>query len=113
MRSFLIVLTLSLFAFGTSCSKKADEKSASTKAEVPVVKGGGEAPDKSVDSAVPEAGPIPDEFLGSAQVDPVCGMKVEVSKDTAHSHVDGSYHFFCRQGCKNSFDRNPDKYLGK
>jgi len=45
-------------------------------------------------------------------IDPVCKMKVDESKPAAVSEYKGKRYYFCAVGCKKSFDKNPDKYLG-
>jgi YHS domain-containing protein len=45
-------------------------------------------------------------------IDPVCKMKVDESKPAATSEYKGKKYYFCAVGCKKSFDKNPDKYLG-
>jgi xanthine dehydrogenase accessory factor len=42
--------------------------------------------------------------------DPVCGMVVDVSAATYQSEHNGSPVYFCGAGCKQSFDRQPEKY---
>jgi len=42
--------------------------------------------------------------------DPVCGMDVEEQKATGTSQYQGRLYFFCSKGCKEKFDREPDKY---
>lgn len=43
--------------------------------------------------------------------DPVCGMELE--KDTAEGNVAhmGKTFFFCSEGCKNKFEKDPMKYM--
>lgn len=45
--------------------------------------------------------------------DPVCHM--EVDEDTAQwtSEYQGQTYYFCAPGCKASFDKDPEKYLGQ
>jgi Cu+-exporting ATPase len=45
--------------------------------------------------------------------DPVCGMSVK--KDGAKYMYDykGTTYYFCSEGCKTEFSKNPDKYLAK
>ena len=45
-------------------------------------------------------------------IDPVCKMKVDESKPAATSEYKGKKYYFCAVGCKKSFDKNPEKYLG-
>ncbi len=44
--------------------------------------------------------------------DPVCGM--EVKPETAFGTVDynGETYYFCAPGCKNAFEKDPQKFLG-
>jgi len=44
-------------------------------------------------------------------VDPVCGMKVSVDNTRYISILNGINHYFCCSGCKNKFERSPEKYL--
>ena len=43
--------------------------------------------------------------------DPVCGMKVNKEKATLTSVYEGNTYYFCRSGCKEYFDKDPDKLL--
>lgn len=44
--------------------------------------------------------------------DPVCGMSVD-PKTAVSSQYDGKTYYFCCNGCKTSFDKDPQKYLAK
>jgi len=45
-------------------------------------------------------------------IDPVCGMDVD-EKTAVHTTVhEGKTYYFCAPGCKRSFDKEPQKYLG-
>ena len=44
-------------------------------------------------------------------VDPVCKMTVEPAKAAAQSKYQGETYYFCAVGCKQKFDREPDRYL--
>ena len=44
--------------------------------------------------------------------DPVCQMDVEPAKAAAQSSYQGQTYYFCAVGCKQTFDREPEKYLG-
>ncbi len=46
------------------------------------------------------------------QVDPVCGMMVDPETAPATSEYKGQTYYFCSFGCKQDFDKEPDKYLG-
>jgi YHS domain-containing protein len=45
--------------------------------------------------------------------DPVCGMNVEESKAAVTSTYKGRTYYFCAKVCKESFDKDPEKYLLK
>lgn len=44
-------------------------------------------------------------------IDPVCGMEVDESSAQWTSEYEGKIYYFCAPGCKNSFDKDPEKYL--
>jgi Cu+-exporting ATPase len=44
-------------------------------------------------------------------IDPVCKMEVDEKTAAATSEYKGKKYYFCAQGCKVSFDKNPEKYL--
>ena len=44
--------------------------------------------------------------------DPVCGMSVEPSKAADKYEYNGVTYYFCSRGCKQAFERDPEKYLG-
>lgn len=43
--------------------------------------------------------------------DPVCGMECD-EKTAAKSEHMGQTYYFCSQGCKTTFDADPQKYAG-
>ena len=43
--------------------------------------------------------------------DPVCGMTVEPNTTDITAEIDGETYFFCAEGCRKSFVKNPQKYL--
>ncbi len=45
--------------------------------------------------------------------DPVCGMEVKEKEAVAVSEYKGKKFHFCAQGCKEKFQKDPEKYLGK
>jgi xanthine dehydrogenase accessory factor len=49
-------------------------------------------------------------LLNKDAKDPVCGMMVEVSGAKYKSEHNGNNVYFCCAGCKQSFDRQPEKY---
>jgi P-type Cu+ transporter len=44
------------------------------------------------------------------ETDPVCHMTVDPKTAAAQSTYKGRTYFFCAVGCKQSFDREPEKY---
>lgn len=44
-------------------------------------------------------------------IDVVCGMTVDTQTVQHQSVYKGQTYYFCSQGCKQSFDRDPEKYL--
>jgi P-type Cu+ transporter len=44
-------------------------------------------------------------------VDPVCKMTVDPARAAAQSVHKGQTYYFCAVGCKQKFDREPEKYL--
>jgi YHS domain-containing protein len=47
---------------------------------------------------------------GFMAIDPVCGMNVDESKAAATSSYKGQTYYFCAKVCKESFDKDPEKY---
>jgi YHS domain-containing protein len=45
--------------------------------------------------------------------DPVCGMTVKKSEAKATYDYKGTTYYFCSDGCKESFVKDPEKYLAK
>jgi Cu+-exporting ATPase len=43
--------------------------------------------------------------------DPVCGMDVTYESAQARSEYDGQTFYFCSIDCKETFDREPEKYI--
>ncbi len=46
-------------------------------------------------------------------IDPVCGMTISRKTAAASYEYDGKTYYFCSTACKESFVREPQKYLGK
>lgn len=42
--------------------------------------------------------------------DPVCGMEIKPEKAAASAQFNGQTYHFCSTGCKQKFDRAPEKY---
>lgn len=45
--------------------------------------------------------------------DPVCGMQIDPKTAAGKSEYQGQTYYFCSLGCKQSFDKNPEQYVGK
>ncbi len=57
------------------------------------------------DCVVPRESPAP-----TTAIDPVCGMTVAAGPSTAHLEFGGSTVYFCREGCRDAFASDPDRY---
>jgi Cu+-exporting ATPase len=44
--------------------------------------------------------------------DPVCGMEIDPNTAAGKSEYKGQTYYFCSAGCKKSFDKDPEKYVG-
>lgn len=42
--------------------------------------------------------------------DVVCGMDIDPAQAAGTSEYQGQTYYFCSQGCKREFDRNPERY---
>ena len=45
--------------------------------------------------------------------DPVCNMTIEDSEAAGTSTYKGKTYYFCSKGCKETFDKNPEAFIGK
>ena len=45
--------------------------------------------------------------------DPVCGMDVTYETAQARSEYYGETYYFCSLDCKETFDRDPEKYVAR
>ena len=45
--------------------------------------------------------------------DPVCGMTIDEKKATAFVDHMGQRYYFCSEGCKKTFEKNPHKFIKK
>ena len=43
--------------------------------------------------------------------DPVCGMSVDPKTTTIKAIIEGHTYYFCAEGCRQAFEKNPAKYL--
>ena len=44
-------------------------------------------------------------------IDPICGMSVDIGTAKHRSEFQGQTYYFCCAGCKDRFDKQPEKYL--
>ena len=51
------------------------------------------------------------DFLKPKAIDPVCKMQVVKTATTPKSTYNGVEYFFCAEGCKTTFDAEPQKYV--
>ncbi len=65
----------------------------------------------SAASPVPEIPLAFEKEEGKMVKDPVCGMMVDEKHAAAQSEYRGKTYYFCSQGCKKAFDRDPEKYV--
>ena len=49
--------------------------------------------------------------MAQTYTDPVCGMQVTAESAAAKSNYKGQTYYFCSQTDKETFDRNPEKYI--
>jgi uncharacterized protein len=47
----------------------------------------------------------------SAAIDPVCGMTVDPKTATEHASHSGATYYFCSSGCREAFEKDPQRYL--
>lgn len=45
--------------------------------------------------------------------DPVCGMEVDEKTAAGKSEYQGKTYYFCAPGCKQAFDKEPERYVGE
>jgi len=45
--------------------------------------------------------------------DVVCGMEVDEQTAAGKSEYQGQTYYFCSNGCKKVFDKNPQNFVGK
>lgn len=43
--------------------------------------------------------------------DPVCGMDIDPKTAAGKSEFKGQTYYFCSNGCKRAFDKEPERYL--
>jgi YHS domain-containing protein len=53
-----------------------------------------------------------EKIMAETYKDPVCGMDVTPETAAGTSEYNGTTYYFCSPGCKRSFDKDPEKYVG-
>jgi len=51
--------------------------------------------------------------LHPSAIDPVCGMSVDPDHAEYRSFQKGETYYFCSAGCKETFDKDPGKYINR
>ena len=46
-------------------------------------------------------------------IDPICGMTVDEKTAKYKSEYKGKQYYFCAQGCKDKFEKDPEEALSK
>src|SRR5438105_7384968 len=92
----------------TGCRSKFEKDPARYTAQVVEVAHAGHLSHSLVTAAVPGG-----ELENQSAIDPVCGMSVDVESAEYRSFQKGETYYFCSAGCKETFDRDPAKYIGK
>jgi YHS domain-containing protein len=46
-------------------------------------------------------------------IDPVCGIKIDVSKAAGKTGYAGEMFYFCSPACRRAFDEDPGRYIGQ
>ena len=49
--------------------------------------------------------------MSKIHIDPVCKMEVDEQDAPPATEYDGKTYYFCCEGCKEEFDRNPGAYV--
>lgn len=51
------------------------------------------------------------EVSAATAIDPVCGMEVGIATAKASYEYEGQWYYFCCNGCKLTFSKNPEQYI--
>ncbi|MDJ0270780.1 MAG: YHS domain-containing protein [Aigarchaeota archaeon] len=49
--------------------------------------------------------------MAEKAIDPVCGMKVDPATAKYKLEHGGKVYYFCAEGCKRKFEKDPTKYM--
>jgi xanthine dehydrogenase accessory factor len=61
--------------------------------------------------SAPEAAAQP-ELAPATAIDPICGMSVEIASAKHTYEYQGAIYYFCCPGCKTTFRKAPEQYVG-
>jgi YHS domain-containing protein len=75
-----------------------------------VRKGGGCCGHSHSEHNKPEGHSFGESSTGTSK-DPVCGMTVAEENSAGTSEYEGKTYYFCAPGCRESFEKEPEKYL--
>jgi YHS domain-containing protein len=54
---------------------------------------------------------ITDEEKEAMPIDPVCYMEVEEKSAAGQSTYQGKTYYFCAPGCREAFEKDPERYV--
>jgi xanthine dehydrogenase accessory factor len=63
------------------------------------------------DAGAGRSAPVRDAHAVTGYVNPVCGAVVDPARALSSLTMAGQTHYFCCQGCRTEFERDPQKYL--
>ena len=70
------------------------------------------SPEISTPSHAKQASPAALPVLNKEARDPICGMMVDTAKARHKTQFQETWFYFCCAGCKDTFERMPEKYSG-
>lgn len=68
------------------------------------------SPEVTMASHAKPAGSAALPILNKEAKDPICGMMVDTAKARHKTQLQGQWFYFCCAGCKDTFERSPEKY---
>lgn len=102
---------------GSGVAATADAPKAETSAEADAstaTSAGGAADENGTDAGThgDEHGDQPTDEAPGMATDPVCGMHVDTDDPAATHNYDNEQYYFCCHGCADSFQADPESYIG-
>jgi Cu+-exporting ATPase len=99
------------------CRSKFEKDPARYTAQVVQLEPAGQFGHSNVMAAMPKKGEIDRQMerhtSATDPIDPICGMSVDPDHAEYRSFQKGVTYYFCSAGCKETFDKNPNKYIKK